>query len=103
MKPANRNLLSALLVVAGAVAVAMTIPSLSSVPIAFVMAASGAVLLFWLAAQLKRGRSFARDILLIAFVLLLLLAGLTLLSGFSLQWTLIGLFSLYIVWSLVRV
>lgn len=101
LQRANRNQVAALLVAGGAVVVAVALPAMRNIPFAFVMAVLGAALLVWLSFKLRHGVPWARDILLIAFIMLTALALLTLLSGLSFIWVLVTLVSAYIGWSLL--
>lgn len=102
MKPANKNGVSSLLVLIATAALVVALPSISKTRIVIFMTALGAVVLIYLAAKLRRGTGWARDILLVTSILMTLLAILTLLSGFTLTWLVIGLLSLYLTWSLLK-
>lgn len=103
MKPASSKLLSLLFIISGVTAVIVSLPTATDTPVVLFASIIGAAFLIFLSAQLSKGIEWARDILLIASILMTLLAAATILAGFSFSWLLIGLVSLYITWSLITI
>lgn len=99
-KPDQRTI-AAILVIGGFAAIGWSLPTIVDTYIVVTASILGGVALIYITTKLRQKEEWARDILIVMTTLMTLLAVLSLASGFSLLWLVIGLLGLYLVWGLL--
>lgn len=104
MNKPTRKTISSLLVIVGALAMAWSLPTRfgqSAYSAISNIAAIGGLVVIVLAWLIRKKVGWARDIMLIATILMAILAVTTLLSGLSFLWVVIAGASIYLAWGLL--